>query len=273
MSGCAPETALAAALSLGAKGQYCFPCLEDKRPATPKGFKDAVSDANALRDLWRRYPGPLVGAPTGVGFDVLDIDAKHPEARDWWAENRPWLPETRTHRTRSGGLHLLFQTDPNRRCSAGKIARGIDVRACGGYIIWWPAAGLPVLCGAPLAPWPGWLDPPKIATPCEATARPAEWTEGLSRYAEAAIDAACRNIIGAPNGEQELTLVREAFSIGTLAGAGGAPGAFARDALHWAAHKVPSYDARRPWRPDELITKIDRAFDAGMARPREVRHG
>jgi hypothetical protein len=147
------------------------------------------------------------------------------------------------------------------------------VRACGGYIIWWPAAGLPVLCNAPLARWPGWLAPPKIAAPCEATARPVKQTEGLSRYAEAAIDAACRNIIAAPNGEQEMTLVREAFAIGTLAGAGGAPAGFARDALHWAAHKVPSYDARRPWRTDQLIAKIDRAFDAGLCRPREMRHG
>jgi hypothetical protein len=261
------------ARSLATKGVPVFPCLETKAPACPQGFKSASTDTDQVYELWRLYPGTLIGTPTGVAFDVLDIDAKHPEVRDWWAENRAWLPETRTHRTRSGGLHLLFQADPDRRCSVGKIAKGVDVRACGGYVIWWPAAGLQVLCDAPLAQWPGWLAPPKIAVPCGAIARPVNRTEGLSRYAEAAIDAACRNIIGAPNGEQEITLVREAFSIGTLAGAGGAPETFSRDALHWAAHKVPSYDARRPWRPDELIVKIDRAFDAGLCRPREARHG
>jgi hypothetical protein len=31
------------------------------------------------------------------------------------------------------------------------------VRANGGYIIWWPATGLPVLRPAPLADWPQWL--------------------------------------------------------------------------------------------------------------------
>lgn len=261
------------ARALAAKNVPVFPCLETKAPACPSGFKSAATDPDRIVELWRLYPGPLIGTPTGVAFDVLDIDAKHAAARDWWAEMRRWLPETRTHRTRSGGLHLLFRPDPDRRCSAGKIAKGVDVRACGGYIIFWPAAGLPVPCQSPLAQWPAWLAPPKLAAPCGARAHPITRTEGMSRYAEGAIDAACRNIIGAPNGEQEITLVREAFSIGTLAGAGGAPAGFARDALHWAAHKVPSFDARRPWCLDQLIVKIDRAFDAGLSHPREVRHG
>jgi hypothetical protein len=61
------------------------------------------------------------------------------------------------HRTRSGGLHLIFGNDDGVKCSVGKIARGVDVRAEGGYIIWWPAAGLPVLSDAPIAPWPEWI--------------------------------------------------------------------------------------------------------------------
>jgi hypothetical protein len=44
------------------------------------------------------------------------------------------------------------------RSSAGKIAPGVDVRAEGGYVIWWPAAGFEVLSDDPLVPWPAWLD-------------------------------------------------------------------------------------------------------------------
>jgi hypothetical protein len=48
-------------------------------------------------------------------------------------------------------LHLIFQHAAGLRCSAEKIAAGVDVRAIGGYVIWWPAAGLPVPAEMPIA--------------------------------------------------------------------------------------------------------------------------
>ncbi len=151
--------ALDVALILASEGRHCFPCASSKRPTTPHGFLDASADPLALRGLWVRYAGPLVGVRTGhsSGIDVLDLDRKHCGAMVWWASHRDRLPVTRVHRTRSGGLHLVFQHAPDIRCSAARIARGIDVRGDGGYIIWWPATDLPVLCDAPFAPWPEWL--------------------------------------------------------------------------------------------------------------------
>jgi hypothetical protein len=35
-------------------------------------------------------------------------------------------------------LHFFFQHAPGLRCSRGLIAPGVDVRADGGYVIWWP---------------------------------------------------------------------------------------------------------------------------------------
>jgi hypothetical protein len=109
--------------------------------------------------LWATYPGPLVGVRTGAesGFDVLDVDPKHREAVDWCTTHRERLPKTRVHTTRSGGVHGLFRHAAGLRCSASRIARGVDVRADGGYIIWWPATGLRLMRDAPLADWPQWL--------------------------------------------------------------------------------------------------------------------
>ena len=150
--------ALKEALLLVERGVPCFPCRADKRPATLHGFKDASRNRNDLEHIWRRYPGPLVGVPTGEasGFDVLDIDKQH-HGDHWFLDNKSALLPTRAHRTRSGGIHLLFKHTEAFRCSAGKIAPGIDVRAIGGYVIWWPAAGLPVLSDMPVVAWPAWL--------------------------------------------------------------------------------------------------------------------
>jgi hypothetical protein len=142
------------ALQLGAAGYAVFSCLASKNPATPNGFYDAVTDETEIKNLWRADPGCLIGVRTGLHFDALDLD---PQAKDWFEHNRRRLPQTRIHRTRRGGLHVLFAHHEAVRCTASKIAAGVDTRGTGGYLIWWPAARLPVLSDAPLAPWPEWL--------------------------------------------------------------------------------------------------------------------
>jgi hypothetical protein len=97
---------------------------------------------------------------------------------------------------------------------------------------------------------------------------PVEAVDELSPYARAALDSACRNIIGAGNGEQEATINSECFSIGSLAGAQAIPENFALEALLWAATQIRDYDSRRPWLASDLENKVRRAFDAGFDRPR-----
>lgn len=135
-----------------------FPCLANKKPACPHSFDQAVTDPIDVAMLWQNYSAPLIGVPTGFrsDLDVLDIDPRNGGHR-WYHEHRADIPPTRTHETPSGGRHLLFRHSRGLRCSAGRIARGVDVKADGGYAIWWPAALCSVLVEGPIAEWPQWL--------------------------------------------------------------------------------------------------------------------
>jgi hypothetical protein len=151
-----PERAIALSTETG---WPVFPCRTGtKAPATPRGFKDAECAPALIERLWTRYPGELIGVPTGrlTGITVLDVDK--PLGMIWFTGHTHRLPETQIHLTRRGGYHLVYSCpSPPLRNSQGKIAHGIDVRGEGGYVIWWPALGGEVVNEADIAPWPSWL--------------------------------------------------------------------------------------------------------------------
>ena len=161
----AQNSTLNEALALAKQNIPVFPCKVDKRPATPHGFKDASTDPKKITRWWSTNPAALIGVPTGraSGINVLDVD-------DLKALTAVPAVITRTHRTRSGGLHLLFTANGyDVRNSTSKLAKGLDVRGDGGYIIWWPAHGFAVVNPKHIAPTPHWLakkpEAPKVATP------------------------------------------------------------------------------------------------------------
>jgi hypothetical protein len=207
--------ALDGALILASEGRHCFPCARTKRPTSPHGFLDASSDLVELRKLWTRHPGPLVGIRTGKisGVDLLDLDRKHRQAAEWWKAHRDILPATRVHRTRSGGLHLFFQHAPGMRCSAAKIMPGVDVRGDGGYVIWWPIAGLPVLRDAPLAPWPEWLRA-QLLSPLRPVVPRITVPDGL------VLAGLIRLVAGAPDGERNNLAYWAACRAGEMVASG-----------------------------------------------------
>jgi putative DNA primase/helicase len=279
-------TALSCALE---RGWRIFPCQwrgkGRKTPLTPRGCLDASNDPDHIIEWWTRWPDALIGLATGTpsGVVVLDVDVKHPPINGFETLDElgfAILPDGPMAHTESGGLHLYFDSGPhdirNTQGATGRgIGRGLDWRGTGGYVIvpspksgyWWdPHQNFDTV---PLAPVPNGLFPRE---PERRQAKPIEPTSGLSPYAEAALDRACRAILAAPAGEQEITLTRECFSLGTLAGSGGIPQELALMALHDSAQRILNYDPRRPWRAGELNGKVRRAFNDGLQRPRQGCH-
>jgi hypothetical protein len=90
----------------------------------------------------------------------------------------------------------------------------------------------------------------------------------MNAYIKAALDCACAAILAAPNGAQETTLHREAYSIGGLIGPDLAESeAFA--VLLSAAKALPAYG--EPWR--NIERKLRYSLGRGMERPWTPRKG
>ena len=69
-----------AARAYGEIGQPVFPCYSRgeraKSPLTKRGLHDATTASGQIKTWWKRWPEAAIGLPTGVNFDVLDVDVK-----------------------------------------------------------------------------------------------------------------------------------------------------------------------------------------------------
>ena len=211
------------ALQLAEAGFPVFPCGPDKKPWCERGFYAASTDNEALSKLWRGKANAYVGVPCGAvsGIDILDIDPKH-DGMAWWEKHRTSIPETRTHRTRSGGLHILFRAYAAMRNSQSIIAPGVDTRGVGGYMIYWPAHGCEVISAAPIVPWPAWLlqlylkksAPPPAA---KRTIRPRSASSSISmQAARDMIDRSITRVKHASAGQRHHRLRAAACTVGGL---------------------------------------------------------
>lgn len=259
-------------------GLPVFPCGANKRPVVETGFKAATSDATEIAALFARPGAELIGMPTGLrsGLVAIDIDIRPGHTgMDWLNANEYALPETRTHKTRSGGLHLIFRIPEGIeiRNSASRIAPGVDVRGEGGYIILPPSPGYAVADESEPAEMPLWLIraclPPEVA-PQPTPAPRAPTRHGGTAYGLAALDAECQSISRAPFGRQEPTLNEAGLKVGALIAGGELEEGPAIAELLAAARFIASEPGREPWTPAEIEKKLRRAVRDGMAKPRQA---
>lgn len=221
-----PAEALRIALDLAAQGLATFPLAPNKRPmAGSRGHLDASRDPARLRDLWPRFPGPLVGIATGSpsGLVVLDPDLQHADARRWWREHGHRLPAPlRIVRTPSGGLHVWFAY-PAGGLRSCKVGPHVDLKADGGFACAWHRFGGPLVEVGPLVPMPAWLL--ALAQRAQADeapppARPRRPRAAASAPAERRIAGAVRWITAGQEGDRNRRLFRGACLLRDLASQG-----------------------------------------------------
>lgn len=263
-----------------ARGWRIFPVRQDKRPLTTHGVRDATLEMAQIGEWWKRWPDALISIATGKpsGVVALDVDIRPgvhgPDSLE--ALGVAIHPTTPTAHSPSGGYHILFRWPGYEvRSSTSKLGPGLDVRGDGGSLILPPGPDRrwdPHLTydETPLADMPSWM---KLAEPEPRPLPSGRPTGKLDRYCEVALDRAIKAILEAPAGQQELTLNRETFGIAQLVEGRGMPASLALQSLHWAASRMTSHDPRRPWQPRELEKRVAAAFQAGLCRPRERRHG
>lgn len=126
-----------------AHGWPVFPCRPGtKVPATPHGHKDASTDGHeVVRMFFAAGLDSNVAMPTGVRFDVLDVDRK-PEGDRPAVDARPLAEQLARlgllsgavglASTRNDGVHLYF---PASGATSGALSEGLDFKALGGYVL------------------------------------------------------------------------------------------------------------------------------------------
>jgi hypothetical protein len=230
------------ALDYARRGWPVFPCNPDvsspacKQPLVPRdrdetggpipktgGLYKATTDEAQISAWWRKWPDGLIGVRMGRQTGVFAIDPDAPKAPGDPDGLTAWhqlvkasggIPPTHTHKTPSGGLHVLFRWREDRPVGnrEGRLPRGINVRGDGGYIIVPPSRlsdGRRYGVADPLdhfhfADAPDWLydlilspREPEVG-PCEQPverAIPGERRgEDSRRYVAAAIERECRAV-------------------------------------------------------------------------------
>lgn len=134
-----------AALEYAENGWPVFPVVtNEKRPLTPNGFKDASVDPIVINQWFDKWSNANIAIATGAVSNllVLDVDvkngAKGEESLAELVKQYGDLPETRKHRTPSGGYHLIFKYPGYHvptRANIHKVKSGLDIRCDGGYIV------------------------------------------------------------------------------------------------------------------------------------------
>ncbi|WP_215754222.1 bifunctional DNA primase/polymerase [Acetobacter sp. P5B1] len=252
-----------------------FPCGKNKRPLTEHGFKDASTDEERVKAMFRACPGARIGMPTGraSGIFVIDIDTKDgPHAQDWMV-GLNLHNGTKCVKTQSGGYHLWYRMpDVELRNTQSKLHPNVDTRGEGGYVLIPPSDGYYEFNDLEPAELPEFLLEELTRKPAPATSvqhvDAQRRLDGGTAYGLEALARECAAIRSAADGQKHGILNKAAYSIGGLVGADELDEGIAIAELRGALFDIR--DRCRDFRAAERT--LENSFADGLRRPRQVDH-
>ncbi len=183
---------LNSALAYAERGYEVLP-LTGKAPLTPRGFYDATTNEQTIREWWHKWPGANIGCRPPDPVLIFDIDPRNGgNPAELGA-----IPSTRTARTGSGGWHLWFGATGIFR-SALADAKGIDLKTAKGFVVMppsvHPVTGKPYRweISGPVAPLPEHLVSRVVKPP--ARSRPGQGYSPERRITDAQLAGVIRKM-------------------------------------------------------------------------------
>lgn len=250
---------------------------DGKAPLVPwKDLQERASTADEVEEWWGMWPDAKIGTATGKRSGIVVLDADDGSAARAGKESWPDAPTSKTGR----GVHFYFRHPGGRIRSQVKVkicGHTFDVRGDGGYVILppsdHPTGGMYAWEGGPpdrdaCPPLPDDVAQElrddggrkfRIKPSDASLPRP----QPGSAYADAALASARDAVREAPEGQRNMTLNREAFSLGGLVGSGALPFTVVRDGLFEAA-KAAGLGGREAWKT------ILSGLESGQEQPREI---
>jgi hypothetical protein len=126
-----------------------IPCWSNAELNVEKGkggYQIATQDPARIKELFSHPNAKEIAVPMGAmsGLMCVDVDLyKSPELVRWLGD-QAWLQKTRSHKTRSGGLHFIFRHTETKLPAT--MRTGVDIKANGaGYICFPPTEGYSIL--------------------------------------------------------------------------------------------------------------------------------
>ncbi|WP_138275768.1 bifunctional DNA primase/polymerase [Rhodoluna limnophila] len=247
------------ALHLASIGMKIIPLKPGLKVPADFGWQEqATSDSAVIKNWFETRPKMNYGIACGQsGLLVVDLDVKKGDngIANWRELSTNLNVNTFEVETPSGGLHLYFWGEGFRN-SAGTIARGVDLRASGGYVVG-PGSQTAEGTYSSGLPW-HFPDTRDIQTTSEAlktllgsrnaaespksggvhTAPRVPVSKHLAEHASQTLGNAIWELVSAGEGSRNDTLNRSAFVIGALIGQGYIEERAARNLLESTARQI-----------------------------------